>query len=120
MQCLPVLNVFEMPCSMQRKAETVEKWIELKFVTADRRSCVREQGFPPESASFLTGGHPEFQDRVNVGYRPKSRSLPPTINADVARIENAVQENPKESMSVACAELAILFSAIRQVYRVNR
>lgn len=107
-----------MPWSMQQKAKCVEKMIELKSVTAVRRWYAIEYGNPAPSANSLRGWLQEFQERGTVGHRPRS-GRPRISDEDVARIEQAFQENPKQSLRGASAALGIPFSTIRKVLREN-
>lgn len=113
-QYLSEQHISDMTWSMQQKAKCVEKFIELKSVTAVRRWYTRTYGNPAPSANSLRQWRREFQERGTVGHRPRS-GRPQINDADVARIERAFQEQPTKSLRVASAELGIPFSTIRKV-----
>lgn len=103
-----------MTWSMQQKAECVEKFIELRSVTAVRRWYTTKYGNPAPSENSLRQWHRQFRDRGTLGHAPRS-GRPRISDADVARIERTFQEQPSKSLRVASAELGIPFSTIRKV-----
>lgn len=99
---------------MQEKAACVGKGIELKIVTAVRRLYTREYGQPALSAISLCYWRQKFQECETSGHNPRfgRQSI---SDADVARIEQTFQSQPRKSLRVPIAELESPFSEINNV-----
>ena len=103
--------------SITRKAEFVEKLIELRSLTAVRRWYIEKYGIPAPSINSLRSWQ-SFRERDTMADRPRS-GRPSTSTNDVRRIETLFFSNPKVSIRNAEGELNIPRSTIQRILRAT-
>ena len=104
--------------SMARKAECVEKHIELRSVTAVRWWYIEKYGIPAPSANSLRSWLQSFRVRGTMADRPRSGRSSTSTN-DVRRVEALFVSNPRVSIRDVERELNIPRSTVQRILRAT-